>query len=197
MRVKPYRAPATVLAFLAGLATVVLAAGGSASAGVTYFEVAEPAGRATHHDSYVLPLTRPDDIEHARDLIARGPEEAGASIVFAGIAPGVDGINRNLLAPGQPQWSWHVTDFKGFGDLGIELLDGWPTYVDEHLSQWMQETKGEVGFWSYTIVRELPAAGGPPTAVPLPPALPAAGGTLLGLNAVAYFRRGRREAAGR
>jgi hypothetical protein len=189
MPLHPNRAPGTFVAFLIGLAAVALT-GRPASAGVTYFEVAEPAGRATHHDSYVLPLTRPDDIRHARDLIARGPEVAGAPIVFAGIAPGADGINRNLLAPGQPEWSWHVTDFKGFGDLGIELLDGWPTYVQEHLSQWITETRGEVGFWSYTIVRELPAAGRPPT-VPLPPALPAAGATLLGLAATAYYRRRR------
>jgi hypothetical protein len=188
------RAPGPFVAFLVGLAAITVA-GRPASAGVTYFEVAEPAGRATHHDSYVLPLTRPDDVQHARDLIARGPEEAGASIVFAGIAPGADGINRNLLAPAQPEWSWHVTDFNGFGDLGIELLDGWPTHVEQHVSQWMQETKGEVGFWSYTIVRELPAPGRPPTVVPLPPALPLGGAMLLGLGAVAYCRRGRRDGA--
>ena len=183
----PNRAPGTLLRALIAFAAVALA-GRPASAGVTYFEVAEPAGRGVHHDAYVLPLTEPDDIEHARDLIARGPDAAGASIVFAGIAPGADGINRNLLAPGQPQWSWHVTNFRGFGDLGIELLDGWPTYVEQHLSQWMQETKGDIGFWSYTIVREVPAAGRPPT-VPLPPALPAAGATLLGVAGAAYARR--------
>src|SRR5947207_540847 len=113
MQSNPNRAaPGTFVALLIGLAAVALA-GRAASAGITYFEVAEPTGRAVHHDAYVLPLTEPDDIEHARDLIARGPDAAGASIVFAGIAPGADGINRNPLAPGLPQWSWHVTDFRG------------------------------------------------------------------------------------
>jgi hypothetical protein len=31
-----------------------------------------PGLPASHHESYVLPLSKPEDIAHARDLIARG-----------------------------------------------------------------------------------------------------------------------------
>jgi len=37
-----------------------------------YFLVAEPPGRLAHNDSYVLPLSRQEDIDHARYLIALG-----------------------------------------------------------------------------------------------------------------------------
>src|SRR6185436_18037980 len=99
----------------------------TARAGFVYFQVAEIPPQAVQHDSFVLPLSDPLDIAHARDLISKGPEQAGATIVFADIAAGSDGINRDLLADNQHTWSWHVTKFTSFGDFGIELLDGWPT----------------------------------------------------------------------
>src|SRR3954470_12428396 len=101
------------------LAVVLFATG--ARAGVVYFKVAEVPGREVHHDSYVLPLTDPQQIEHARDLVRDGPDAAGGSIVFAHIAAGADGVNRDLNAPGGPAWDWHVTGADGFGDFGIEL----------------------------------------------------------------------------
>src|SRR5262245_6634005 len=67
-------------------------------------------GEPVHHDSYVLPLSDPAAIAHARDLIRIGPS-AGETIVVAAIAAGSDGINRNYLALGAPQWSWHVSEF--------------------------------------------------------------------------------------
>src|SRR5687767_9069464 len=99
------------------MAGVLLGAARS-DAATTYFLVAERPGEEFHRDSFVLPLTESDDISHARELLSLGPDRAGASIAFAKIAAGADGINRDLLAPDQHEWSWHVTEFEGFGDIG-------------------------------------------------------------------------------
>lgn len=123
---------------------LVLAAG-RAGADTILFLVAEPGGSVVHGDSYVLPLDDPAAIAHARELIALGPEAAGAPIAVAGIAAGADGINRDHRAAGAPEWSWHVTGFQGFADSTIEILDGW-----------IGNTQGTIGFWTYTVVEELP-----------------------------------------
>jgi hypothetical protein len=175
------RSLAAALAVMAGL---FLGAARS-SAATTYFLVAERPGQEFHRDSFVLPLTESDDISHARDLISRGPDTAGSSIAFAKIAAGSDGINRDLLARDQHEWSWHVTEFEGFGDVGIELVDGTPTLVEDDVPGWLQNTNSSIGFWNYTVVRELPnypAVIPPPpaNAIPLPAAFPAAALTLLG-----------------
>ena len=143
----------------------------SAQAGPTYFVVAERPDVAELHDSFVVPLTDADDVAHARDLIARGPDAAGSGIVFASVVAGADGINRNVLAAGEPPWHWHVSEFEGFGDFGIELIDGNPTFLENDVAGWIQNTRrddgnvGHIGFWNYTIVAEL---GGGPVTIPLP-----------------------------
>jgi hypothetical protein len=111
-------------------------------------------GEPVHHDAYVLPLSDPAAIAHARELISLGPS-AGAPIAVAKIAKGANGINRNVLAPGSPAWSWHVTEFEGFADNTIEILDGWPTFIEQDVDGWIQNTNGYIGFWQYTVVAEL------------------------------------------
>lgn len=156
-------------------AIAMLAVCAPARAGTSYFLVAEKPGQVFHHDSFVLPLTQSADVSHARDLIAEGPDKAGASIVVADIAAGADGINRDLLSSNQRPWSWHITQFKNFADFGIEILDGWPSFVEQDVPGWIKNTRGSIGFWNYTVVRELkdypsqPPTGQPPS-VPLPPA---------------------------
>ena len=85
----------------------------SVNAETIFFLVAELPGEEIHNDSYVVPLNDPADISHARRLIDEGPG-IGQLIVHAGIAPGPDGINRDHLAPGKPEWSWHISEFIGF-----------------------------------------------------------------------------------
>ena len=119
-----------------------------------YFLVAETPGAEVHLDSYVLPLHAPEDIAHARDLIAKGPV-IGNAIVVARIAAGADGINRDYRTPGAPVWSWHVSKFGGFHDITAEILDGWPSFVESDVQGWFANTGGLIGFWSYTIVDEL------------------------------------------
>lgn len=119
------------------------------------FVVAELPGRELYHDSYVLVLDDAVDIAHARDLIAKGPA-AGATIAVARIAAGADGVNRNVRAPGDPLWSWHVTSFESFADAAIELCDGYPSYVEQDVAGWIANTNGTICFWNYTVVEELP-----------------------------------------
>jgi hypothetical protein len=174
----------------------------SAWAGPVLFVVGERVKE--HGDSFVLPLEDPADIAHARDLIARGPEAAGAPLVFAEIVPGADGINRDVFAEGQPLWNWHVSKFEGFADGGIELVDGWPTFIEQDVAGWMANTRrdkddpnapGHIGFWSYTVVAEIAAdggSGGSPPAVPLPAAA-YVGGLMLSAIAGRQLLAGRRR----
>jgi hypothetical protein len=163
----------SLVPLIAGL--VALAVAGAARAATVYFVVAERPEVRELGDSYVLPLSVEADIAHARDLIARGPAGAGAAIVFAEISAGSDGVNRNVLAPAAPLWDWHVSAFEGFGDIGIELTDGNPTQLGDDVQGWIintrraeDETTGHIGFWTYTVVAELPQT----PSVPLPAALP-------------------------
>jgi hypothetical protein len=128
-----------------------------------YFLVAELPGEEMHNDSYVLPLNRVDHIEHARDLIHYGPEAMGTHIVVASMRAGADRINRNLRAKDAPAWSWHVTNMVGFADATMEILDGWPGFVEQDVAGWIENTcfddktgtEGTLGFWGYTVVEEL------------------------------------------
>jgi GNAT superfamily N-acetyltransferase len=141
----------------AAVAALLGSAPASAAAPVEFL-VAEPPGHEVHGDSYVLLFSEQADIDHARDLIAKGGA-AGAPIAVVKIAAGADGRNRDLRAPGQPLWSWHQTAFAGFGDAAIELCDGWPGYVEQDVQRWIANTDGTICFWSYTAVEELPEPG--------------------------------------
>lgn len=114
-----------------------------------YFLVAEP-NRIFHGDSYVLPLTEPNDIAYARDLIKYGIA-VDLPIVVAHIDCNSDCINRDYLAPAKPVWSWHVTQFDYFADATPEIYDGWPGYVDSNC----KDVPKTIGFWSYTVTAEL------------------------------------------
>lgn len=119
-----------------------------------YFLVGERD--AVHGDSYVLPLSHAEDIAHAEALIA-DPDGAGAPIVVAKIdLGGAQGpyVNRDLAGSGEA-WSWRVTEFVGFSDFTIEIYDGWPGYVEEHYEDFVGTTQGMLGFWNYTVLREV------------------------------------------
>ena len=136
-----------------------------------------------HGDSYVLPLEDADDIAHARELILHGPS-IGSSIIVAHIARGPDGVNRDVLAPGEPLWSWHVDQFDGFADFTAEVLDGWPSFVEQDVEGWIDNTNGYIGFWNYTVTAEL-------AAIPVP------GATLLFVSGLlGVLASSRRRAAG-
>lgn len=140
---------------------VILAGANPAGAETINFVVARPElypfGLG---DSYVLPLSDPDDIATARLLVGGG----GFLFVFANVTPGSDGINRNVVALGQPLWSWHVAEFLAFDTAAIELCDGTPTYTEMESQSWSDGTLVEICYWEYTVVDELgPVAVDPTT----------------------------------
>ncbi len=89
------------------------------AAQTVYFLVAEgPSIPETDrkNDSYVLPLSKQEDIDHARYLISRwqsGYFEADRPLVVANVVFVNDDINRNFLDPKFPKWSWQVSEFLG------------------------------------------------------------------------------------
>lgn len=120
----------------------------------SYFLVAESEGSEEHGDSFVIYLEKPEHIDHARGLIEHG-RDFGQPIVLAQIEKGPDAINRDYKRPGAPSWSWRVTGVTGFADITMEILDGWPTFVESDVDGWIENTNGAIGFWSYTVVKEL------------------------------------------
>lgn len=149
----------------------------SVEAGKIEFLVAERPGTIDPHgDSYIISIDESQTalLEHARALVdwaeagaMTDPPEGGA-IVVAETAAGADGRNRDYLAPGQPLWSWHIVGTPSFTDITAEILDGWPTFVEQDVAGWIANTNGFVGFWGYTVVDELgPAVPEPSTAAVL------------------------------
>lgn len=124
---------------------------------LVYFLVTETD--VEHGDSYILPLKDEEDIAAARAIIANHETK----IILAEISSNINenySINKDLL--NNRTWSWHVVSFNGFVDTSIEILDGWPTYVEDNYSEWVENTKGDgingnIGFWNYTLKREVSA----------------------------------------
>nr|AUN36955.1 hypothetical protein [uncultured bacterium] len=122
--------------------------------GTRYFLVAER--EPAQGDSYILPLTDPAAIAHALALINH-PDSTDAPLVVAKISPGgSDGeyVNRDLAGSGEA-WSWRVSAFEGFADFTIEVQDGWPGYVEDNYDDYTASSGGYIGFWNYTVVREV------------------------------------------
>ena len=129
------------------------------------FKVGPVPGAEDHGDAFTLVLTDPAHIAAARALAA-DPLGIPDRIVYASIAAGADGVNRNLAVAGAPPWSWHLTAFHGFSGATAEILDGWPAFVESDVQGWIDNTEGQIGFWTYTVMAELPS-------VPVAPCGPA------------------------
>lgn len=132
-------------------------------ADTAFFVVSEIGRPCFHCDSFLLPLTDPQDIADARFLVANGPGGSVGSIPVVELTVGSDGRNRDVLAAGEPLWDWHVSGFEGFGEIAIELCDGWPGFIEEDPPAFIANTGGQFCPWSYTVTAELPA----PPAVPV------------------------------
>ena len=147
-----------MLRLMATVSCIIVLGAWTAKAATNYFLVAEWPGHVFHNDSYVITLTNTQHIAHARDLIARGPQTAGTAIVVANLVAGEDGINRDLRRNGVP-WCWHVSSVTGFADFTAEILDGWPSQRGTNYpcaNPDATNSLGAIGFWSYTVVAELP-----------------------------------------
>jgi hypothetical protein len=116
-----------------------------------YFLVANPDLMLVGlSDSYVLPLSDPEDIDMARQLAS-----GGFLIVVASVTKGADGINRDMLAPGEPEWSWHVSQFHAFASAAIELCDGTPTMTEVTAGNMAEGEEWDICYWNYTVVAEV------------------------------------------
>ena len=147
-----------------------------------YFVVSEK-GSPLHGDSYLVPISDPADLREARDVI-RGLNGL-ETIVVCRITVPSDGINRDVLAPGEPLWSWHVIEFLTFAETTQETLDGWPGLVEANPYAYIHpppegDNTGSIGFWSYTVTQELGPGPGisPPAATSGPTLTHLAGGQL-------------------
>ncbi len=144
--------------------------GGQVRAERIRFLVAELPGEVDHNDSYVVTIDEQDAaaLAHARELVAwvnsgaNMDDAPDGRIVVTQMTGGADGINRDHRAPGAPAWSWHPIGEVSFADTTIEILDGWPTFVESDVGGWIANTRGDnlaevgqIGFWGYTIVEEL------------------------------------------
>ena len=117
------------------------------------FAVGEIAPFPYYYDSYVLPLSEPNDIAYARQLAMTGTGPQG-TIVVAEITGGRDEINVGRPSS-STAWNWHVVRFVGFAEITIEILDGWPGFVESDVAGWLANTGGYIGFWGYTVVSEI------------------------------------------
>lgn len=108
-------------------------------------------------ETFILPLKDPADIAEARDLIESDEDK----IVLARITTNdSDNYSLNKDINNKRTWSWHISQFDGFADFSIEIYDGWPSYVEENYEEWVANTKGSgthgiIGFWNYSISREV------------------------------------------
>lgn len=83
----------------------------------------------------------------------------GRGLVVARVSKANDWINRNYHAPGFPAWSWKVTEFLGFADRTAEEMEGRPSQLEREFAVAEPSVEREIGFWSFTVARELgPAA---------------------------------------
>lgn len=105
------------------------------------------------NDSYVLPLSNPADIVHARQLVRHGPGIGNSIVVARIVRSNPDGLNRNYVVEGLPAWSWDVNEFLGFAGVTPEIFDGDPTWVEDDPGWW--HSGSTIGFWRYTVVAEI------------------------------------------
>ncbi|MET9530792.1 MULTISPECIES: calmodulin-binding protein [unclassified Streptomyces] len=119
----------------------------AAADGAAYFEVAD--GR-DYRNTWVIKLTKPEDIQHARDLASGKTDER----------PHVLGRIEKRPQPYNPRWSYNLRpDTIGFFDVAIEVCDATPSYTEDYLDEaggpflpglvWCP--------WSSHITKEVPA----------------------------------------
>lgn len=127
--------------------------------GTVYFKVGEMS--PAHGDSFILPLSDPEEIAHARSLI-QNQDQDGRLIVAKVVAASANNTYQNRDLNNDRVWSWKVSEFLQFADNTIEILDGGPSDVED-MAFWFPNTnngsttEGVIGFWNYTIVAEVDA----------------------------------------
>jgi hypothetical protein len=144
--------------FLFGLLAALSTFSVPSSAETVWFEIGEI--EVERNQSFLVPLSDPEHIAHARALIRNGgrPSDDLGGILIAQIRAGGDGFNRDLRDPEQRLWRWHVASVEGFSGLAIELCDGWPGFIEENPEAYIANTGGAMCLWGYTVKSELASA---------------------------------------
>lgn len=124
------------------------------SSAPVYFLVADP--NDANSDSYVLPLTDPDDIAYARRLIQEGPS-MGPSIVKAAVECGYNDINRDYYSTSKRRWFWHVESFHSFVEDPVIIVGICGNNPAESDTDCLIDSSmySYIGHDHYTIVEEL------------------------------------------
>jgi hypothetical protein len=109
--------------------------------------------------SAVIPLSDPDQISHARDLLDAVNQGADISLLprrYAGVITraGADGINRNYQDPRLPEWSWHITQVT-FADSSIPEIAQTPMGLEYQYTNFPNTTPTNWFLGGYTVVKEL------------------------------------------
>ena len=106
--------------------------------------------------SYVVALSDPSLIAQAEEQI-RKPWEISylPRILFARVAFGHGGFNRDFSSKWKAPWSWHVAEVFRFGDFGSQACDGNPEALEQSLMGWSPDGQGIICFWDFRIVEEI------------------------------------------
>ncbi|WP_433512049.1 calmodulin-binding protein [Nonomuraea sp. CA-143628] len=139
----------------AALAVLTAAAPATATTSSRSARQAEPAAYFVVTDitreHFVIQLTDPGKIQHARDLISGATHDR----------PHVIGRILKRPAPYNPRWSYHYNpDTIDFFDAAIEVCDATFPYVEDHLDEAGGAFLPGLVFcpWTSRLVQELPAA---------------------------------------
>ncbi|WP_043633353.1 BP74-related protein [Nonomuraea candida] len=136
-----------ILAALVAAATLgVVAPAPAQAASPAYFVITDIT-----REQFVVQLTDPGKIQHARDLLSGTTTDR----------PHVYGRIAKAPASYNPRWSYHLrADTVDFFDVAIEVCDATIPYVEDHLDEaggaflpgliWCP--------WTSRLIRELPAA---------------------------------------
>jgi hypothetical protein len=143
---------------------------------VVYFLVGEripriPVPGARPPESYVLPLSDPEAIAHARWLIATDPLNTRyvpyppppddppthykGVTVHVRVAKTRDWSNRDFYRPGFPAWSWRVVELVGFPQVISGDLDAIPSAVEQWMAEASERAETTFAALGFTVVREL------------------------------------------
>lgn len=102
-------------------------------------------------DQFVVKIKDPAMVQKARDQITNPKLQ---KIVFAKIALGHQGYNRNMTKKEKSFWSWSVTEVTNISDFGSTACNGFPQMLEDQAEAWVNGL-GRICFWSYRIKKEL------------------------------------------
>ncbi|AZZ36946.1 hypothetical protein CIK05_09125 [Bdellovibrio sp. qaytius] len=102
-------------------------------------------------DQFIVKIKDPAMVQKARDQITNPKLQ---KIVFAKIALGSQGYNRNMTKKEKSFWSWSVTEVTNISDFGSTACNGFPQMLEDQAETWVNGL-GKICFWSYRIKKEL------------------------------------------